>query len=162
MPRPRRDPGQLSYLGRVLRTLREEADVTLADLAAAIGVHEKTVSRWELSGILPPADQLDVLVRAVDPESPTRAKARILEAAGLLDSQEAEILIQAALKLAAAERDCPASEIMREALRALPGREGRREIAETAAAAQWKAKRARRLLQLNYGRYKEASNDTAN
>ena len=96
MPRPRRDPGQLSYLGRVLRTLREEADVTLADLAAAIGVHEKTVSRWELSGILPPADQLDVLVRAVDPESPTRAKARILEAAGLLDPREAEILIKAA------------------------------------------------------------------
>ncbi|HEX9734942.1 MAG TPA: helix-turn-helix transcriptional regulator [Thermoanaerobaculia bacterium] len=96
MPRPRRDPGQLSNLGRVLRTLREGAGLTLADLAAAVGVHVKTVSRWELCGILPPADQLRVLAGAVDPERPTRAKARILEAAGLLDPEETEMLIQAA------------------------------------------------------------------
>jgi transcriptional regulator with XRE-family HTH domain len=94
MPRPRRDPEELSRLGRVLRTQREDAGVTLADLAAETGVHEKTVSRWELSGVLPPADQLRVLARVVDPERPRRAKARILEAAGLLDPHEAEILIR--------------------------------------------------------------------
>lgn len=108
MPRPRRDPGELSRLGRELRTLREAAGWTIADLAAELGVHVKTVSRWELSGVLPPSDHLRVLVRAVDPESPTRAKARILEAAGLLDPQEARMLANAAV--ANRERQpCPES-----------------------------------------------------
>jgi len=89
-------PASSHTWGRELRTLREEAGVTLAGLAAELGVNRKTVSRWELGGILPPADHLSVVARVVDPACPTRAKVRILTAAGLLDPPEAEMLIQAA------------------------------------------------------------------
>lgn len=92
MPRRASDLATLPRVGAVLRTLREAASLTVADVAVICRVGRKTWYRREKLGTVPPGPQLHSFAAAVDPKCPLRAKAQILAAAGLLTTGEAGVL----------------------------------------------------------------------
>lgn len=52
-------------LGEEIRKYRRRRKLTLSDLAAIVGVHESTVSRWECNLLEPSARNLTRIERAL-------------------------------------------------------------------------------------------------
>lgn len=99
MPRRAHDAGSMPRVGAGLRTLREAAGLSVAEVAAICGVHRGTWYRREHLGIVPPPAELDAFARSVDPRCPLRAKAKILLAAGILTEREAHATLSAGVGL---------------------------------------------------------------
>jgi transcriptional regulator with XRE-family HTH domain len=55
----------LNRLGRVLAAVRERRDLTQGELAAAVGVSEHTISRWERGETVPSLAHLAPLCRTL-------------------------------------------------------------------------------------------------
>ncbi len=51
--------------GEQIRRVREDADVSAAELAAAIGVHERTVAHWETGARIPRLNHLTAIAMAL-------------------------------------------------------------------------------------------------
>ena len=78
-PRPRNEVNTNTYSGRFatrLRTLREEAGLTVVELAEKTGIPKRTIFNWESGRCAPPvesfpklAEMFGIEVRTLLPES---------------------------------------------------------------------------------------------
>lgn len=86
----RHQSGPHKHSARQIQLLRKQADMTQAELAKQVGVHQATVSKWEMGDDIPGGDTLTTLASllgvhpneitgaGVDPKAPTGRKVQVI------------------------------------------------------------------------------------
>lgn len=68
--RPPNDPGIKQWVGESMKLRRIAANLTMDDLAEAVGVTKSTIKRWEHGENAPPPDMLQIMCKVLGGDTP--------------------------------------------------------------------------------------------